>query len=231
MKLLTPGAASAKVAHGDLTKYEARIMYLSPHNAARLGTVCTSSSRGCRATCLYWAGRGRFSSVQSARVARTELLKKHPQQFAEQLSRELNQLSRKAWYAGRRPVCRLNGTSDLDWRAVYAAHPEIQFYEYTKHRQTVLDFAARRLPQNLHVTFSRSETNSQDCQLALNVGLNVTVVFRDNWWTKIARPTWLGYPVIDGDAHDFRFLDPAGPRIVALKAKGRAKKDKTGFVV
>ena len=35
---------------------------------------------------------------------------------------------------------------------------------------------------------------------------------------------------MDGDADDLRFLDPAGS-VVALYAKGRAKKDKTGFVV
>jgi hypothetical protein len=36
-------------------------------------------------------------------------------------------------------------------------------------------------------------------------------------------------PVIDGDAHDARFLDPSGV-IVALAAKGRAKRDTSGFV-
>ena len=35
---------------------------------------------------------------------------------------------------------------------------------------------------------------------------------------------------IDGDAHDLRFLDPASA-IVYLKAKGRAKKDTSGFVL
>jgi hypothetical protein len=34
--------------------------------------------------------------------------------------------------------------------------------------------------------------------------------------------------VIDGDRHDARFLDGAG-RIIALKAKGRARSDLTGF--
>lgn len=35
---------------------------------------------------------------------------------------------------------------------------------------------------------------------------------------------------IDGDLHDLRFLDEKG-KIVALKAKGDAKKDKSGFVI
>jgi hypothetical protein len=40
----------------------------------------------------------------------------------------------------------------------------------------------------------------------------------------------LGRPVINGDADDLRFLDPEGV-VVALYAKGKAKKDNTGFVV
>jgi hypothetical protein len=44
------------------------------------------------------------------------------------------------------------------------------------------------------------------------------------------RTLW-GYPVIDGDGNDLRFLDPA-PCIVALKAKGAgARRDTTGFVL
>jgi hypothetical protein len=35
--------------------------------------------------------------------------------------------------------------------------------------------------------------------------------------------------VINGDESDLRFLDPKGV-IVGLKAKGKAKKDTTGFV-
>lgn len=34
----------------------------------------------------------------------------------------------------------------------------------------------------------------------------------------------------NGDINDLRFLDPAG-HIVGLKAKGTAKKDKSGFVI
>jgi hypothetical protein len=42
--------------------------------------------------------------------------------------------------------------------------------------------------------------------------------------------TYLGRPVINGDADDLRFLDPVGV-FVGLKAKGLAKKDTTGFVI
>ena len=57
-------------------------------------------------------------------------------------------------------------------------------------------------------------------------GINVAVVFRNAELPK----TWLGIKVINGDKHDLRFKDTKGC-IVGLKAKGKAKKDKSGFVV
>jgi hypothetical protein len=41
--------------------------------------------------------------------------------------------------------------------------------------------------------------------------------------------TYNGLPVYNGDESDLRFLDPKGV-IVGLYAKGKAKKDTTGFV-
>jgi hypothetical protein len=41
--------------------------------------------------------------------------------------------------------------------------------------------------------------------------------------------TYMGLPVFNGDESDLRFLDPEGV-IVGLYAKGKAKKDTTGFV-
>ena len=57
--------------------------------------------------------------------------------------------------------------------------------------------------------------------------MNLAVVFRD----KKKIPTeFLGMRVVDGDQDDLRFLDPTGV-VVALYAKGQAKKDTSGFVV
>jgi hypothetical protein len=54
--------------------------------------------------------------------------------------------------------------------------------------------------------------------------LNIAAVF------KTVPATYMGLPVIDGDETDLRFLDPKGV-IVGLKAKGKAKKDTSGFVI
>jgi hypothetical protein len=52
----------------------------------------------------------------------------------------------------------------------------------------------------------------------------VAVVFKD------VPDSYIGRTVIDGDDTDLRFLDPKGV-VVGLKAKGRARKDTSGFVV
>jgi hypothetical protein len=41
--------------------------------------------------------------------------------------------------------------------------------------------------------------------------------------------TYMGKAVFDADDTDLRFLDPKGT-VLGLKAKGRARKDTTGFV-
>jgi hypothetical protein len=56
---------------------------------------------------------------------------------------------------------------------------------------------------------------------------NIAVVFRDK--NKIPK-VFKGRPVINGDNDDLRFLDPEGV-VVALYAKGKAKKDTSGFVI
>ena len=82
---------------------------------------------------------------------------------------------------------------------------------------------------NYHLTFSLAESNDLEARAALGNGMNVAVAFaikKDD-----AKPAqFSGFPVIDGDTTDVRFLDPKGGHIVGLFAKGDAKKDSSGFV-
>jgi hypothetical protein len=70
-----------------------------------------------------------------------------------------------------------------------------------------------------------AEDNEAQALEVLNQGGNVAVVFRD----KLPK-SYLGFQVVNGDKTDLRFLDPKGGVIVGLKAKGKAKKDVSGFV-
>ena len=116
----------------------------------------------------------------------------------------------------------LNGTSD-EWklaRALAAKFPEVEFYDYTK-----IPAPWKRVTANYHLTFSFSGTNLPACIDALQHGINVAVVFSGS-----LPATWHGYPVINGDESDLRFLDPVGV-IVGLSTKGDAKKLTTGGFV
>ena len=94
----------------------------------------------------------------------------------------------------------------------------VQFYDYTK----VLGRKVAKY-KNYHLTFSAADGNDADVDKAIAQGMNVAMVF-----DKVPE-TYMGRPVIDADEDDLRFLDPKGV-IAGLKAKGRAKKDTSGFV-
>jgi hypothetical protein len=119
------------------------------------------------------------------------------------------------------PVFRLNGTSDLSWekytiqdKTIFELFPNVQFYDYTK----VLGRKVKHIP-NYHLTFSKADGNDADVAEALMQGMSVVAVY-----DKIPAD------VPSADETDLRFLDPKGV-MLGLKAKGRAKKDYSGFVI
>jgi hypothetical protein len=119
-----------------------------------------------------------------------------------------------------------DGTTDTGVALKLALrHPTVQFNDYTKSILRAERFAAGKLPPNVYITFSRSETTpDSEVRRLVKAGVNVAVVF------LTVPETYLGLPVIDGDKHDWRFLDPKHV-IVGLKAKGKALTDRSGFVV
>jgi hypothetical protein len=234
-KLFTIG--NAKTKRGEARGYYTAVLHLAPSN--RSGTnVCPMASPGCIATCLNTSGRGRFDSVQSARLRKTRQYLADPRAFEDALSEEIEWHKAKADRQGMTLTVRVNGTSDLPAlaRSLARRHPDVQFYDYTKITGALL--AARDIP-NLHYTFSHSERNAGDVRAALALGVNVAVPFAVK--KGHALPTFYGdivpssplrdIPVIDGDVDDLRFLDDVRGAIVGLRAKGSAKNDTTGFVV
>ena len=221
MKLLSKGKSNTKIAKNSIESF---IMHLSPHKQNSFGkNVCGHASLGCATACLHTAGRGAFSNVQNARVKKTDLFISDNRLFLRKLHKELLN-------ANKRPVAmRLNGTSDLDFIGLLRAKlgvdvlnelTNIQFYDYTKN----LKRAMKYLGTNYHLTFSRSEDNEAECLQYLQAGGNVAVVF------KQLPKTWHGYEVIDGDENDMRYTDKKGV-VIGLVAKGKAKKDISGFVI
>lgn len=222
MQLLS--TANTKTLKGEAFGYKTYVLHLAPANLSGF-EVCAKASLGCKAACLNTAGMGAYSTTQAARIKRTKLFFQDRELFLIFLIKNINTAIRSAKKAGLIPLIRLNATSDIPWekirvfeyRNIFEMFPEVQFYDYTK-------IVGRTVPSNYHLTFSKSESNAKDVEKAISAGLNVAVVF------KHVPETYMGLPVINGDKTDVRINDGTGV-IVGLTAKGRAKKDTSGFVV
>lgn len=233
--LLTVG--NPKTIKGQKRGYLTHILHLAPAWLSGYN-VCPMATKACTIACLNTAGRGGIfkkgfttNAIQEARIRKTRQYFKHRPDFMSQLVKETEAGLRRAERKGLTAVFRLNGTSDLRWENVMVqrdgvnypnvmkAFPDVQFYDYTKIPNR------RRLPANYDLTFSLAESNRADAIAALASGLNVAAVFR-----KVLPASYLGCPVVNGDESDLRFLDERGV-IVGLTAKGKAKKDTSGFVI
>lgn len=229
-------SADAKTVKGESKGVLTGVMYFAPADISGY-EVCPKATAGCKAACLYSAGRGAFSNVQQARIAKTKRFFEDRVNFMAELVGDIARLERKATKQGMQPAVRLNGTSDIGWekirctkdgteyRNVMEAFPGVQFYDYTKIAGRK---AATKIP-NYHLTFSLAENNDADAAAALDNGMNVAVVMRLKRDDEKPLTFWKR-PVVDGDQTDVRFMDPKGGHIVALFAKGAARNDTSGFV-
>jgi hypothetical protein len=220
-KLLT--ATNPKMMKSIQYGFITAILHLAPHKLSGRN-LCPNASPECIKLCLNTSGHGVMNSVQAARVKRSQLLFENPTEFYKLLYADIEKLKRIAHKEGLLYAVRLNGTSDIPSLALKVARdfPDVIFYDYTKNLATL---KRTDLPSNYRLTFSRSETNHDECIEALQLGFNVAVVFE-----KGLPETYLGYKVIDGDRHDLRFLDKK-VCIVGLAAKGKAKNAESEFVV
>jgi hypothetical protein len=231
-KLLT--TSNIKIQKGEGKGYKSYILHLAPSDLSGVMNTCPKASLGCKLTCLNTAGHGGMfkagettNAVQEARIRRTRFFASDRAGFMNTLISDVTKAIKQAERKGMIPVFRLNGTSDLSWekylvdgKNIFEHFPTVQFYDYTK----VLGRKVKHIP-NYHLTFSRAESNEQDVMKALEQGYSIAVVFDE------VPATWNGVPVVDGDLDDLRFNNTNLDLVIGLKAKGRAKKDVTGFVV
>ena len=172
-------------------------------------------------------------SVQTARTNKTKRFFEDRDGFLTDLWKEVKSAVKSATRKELKFCMRPNLTSDLPWELIkhkgetlIDAFNPCRFYDYTKSLKRFTRFLNGELPENYHLTFSRSEETTDQLVIALcKSGGNVAVVFRER-----LPETWLGIEVLDGDENDLRFQDKTGC-IVGLVEKGLAKKDMTGFVV
>ena len=227
-KLLS--TANPKIQKGTKLGYLSFILHLAPADLSGKET-CPKRTVGCTAACLNTAGRGGMfkrgentNVIQKARIRKTEYFFNDRAGFMLDLAYDIQKAIKFAERKGLTPVFRLNGTSDLSWEKyevpvfctenIFELFPTVQFYDYTK----VLGRKVKHIP-NYHLTFSKADGNDADVAEALLQGMSVVAVYD-------AIPA--GVP--SADETDLRFLDPKGI-MLGLKAKGRAKKDYSGFVI
>ena len=226
-KLLS--TANPKIQKGTKMGYLSFILHLAPSDLSGKNT-CPKATKGCIAACLNTAGRGGMfkrgettNVIQKARIRKTEYFFADREAFMDDLVSDIMRAVNYARRKGLTPVFRLNGTSDLSWEKyptrygadnIFAQFPTIQFYDYTK----VLGRKVSHI-ENYHLTFSKADGNDADVAEALLQGMSVVAVYDE-----------IPADVPSADETDLRFLDPRGI-MLGLKAKGRAKKDYSGFVI
>ncbi len=239
MKLLSTG--NPKVLKGMAQGYMTYILHLAPATLSGYN-VCAKATQGCIAACLNTAGRGGMfkrgettNVIQKARIRKTELFFEDRVQFMALLVKDIELAIKQSIRMKLFPVVRLNGTSDIAWEKyevarngltysnIFAAFPDLEFYDYTK----ILGRKINHI-ENYSLTFSAADGNDADVAKAMQQGYNIATVFGIKKTLPMPE-TYMGRPVFNGDDSDLRFLDPHGV-VVGLYAKGKAKKDTSGFV-
>jgi hypothetical protein len=217
---------NAKTVKGQKYGFMTAILYLAPSNQSGFN-VCPQASKGCKRACLYTAGHGAYDSVKQGRINITLWYIQERKTFLDKLRKEINAFIKKAKSKGLVPCIRLNGTSDISWEntGLIDEFKSIQWYDYTKVYKRALKFVNGTLPKNYHITYSLNEDNKKQAFNILKKGGNISVVFRKSLPTQFN-----GYKVVNADTNDLRFLDPINS-IAGLVAKGKAKKDFSGFVL
>ena len=187
----------------------------------RTRTVCAFAG-ACATTCLSHAGRNAMPAGLTARLWRTRMFYTDRAAFLTLLTHEVTAFARRARRHGLTPAFRPNLLSDLPLLAEHLAAtvPDVQLYDYTKVPPSVW----ADIP-GYHRTYSYSErTTPHDLWAAVDRGAPVAVILDIPAHTRGPLPDTLTLhgvtlPVIDGDTHDLRFLDPAGPLFVGLRYK------------
>ncbi len=241
MKLLSTG--NPKVLKGLKEGFNTYILHLAPASLSGFNT-CPKATEGCKSACLNTAGRGGMfkkgentNNIQKARIRKTIQFFTARESFMQDLVKDIELAIKQSAKKELIPVFRLNGTSDLSWekyevirngklyRNIFTAFPDVQFYDYTKVLgRKIADF------KNYHLTFSMADGNYFDCKEAVNQGMNIAVVFGIKKGSPMPNKFFnYNMSVFNGDESDLRFLDPKNS-IIGLYAKGKAKKDTSGFV-
>ncbi len=84
------GTQNAKTIKGEKLGFTTFILYMSPEKQNTSGkNLCAHASEGCKAACLFTAGRGAFSNVMTGRLNKTEYFLREKDLFLDQVYNEV----------------------------------------------------------------------------------------------------------------------------------------------
>ena len=250
--LLTAPASNPKVEKNGKVGVLTAVLHLTPWKGAGALTLngravtlntCAAATEGCIRACLHMNGNPAYlPAKESARRVRTRAYYAEREAFMMTLVAEVAALARKAAREGFQPGIRLNGTSDVPFERVpvtvngrafsniMEAFPGVEFYDYTKVAKRAVAFGEGRLPENYHMTFSRSGLNDSDVERVLTAGGNVAAVFTPEVADRILKAGLIrltrngpAVPAVNGDEHDFRPVDGAGVAVILAEKRGGLK--------
>lgn len=226
--------SSTKVLKSTSLGYRTLILYMTPSNGSGKQLCPMAALAKCEAGCLYTAGKGALSATHYARLRKTLFYNQYPAEALAMIKREIADAYAQSLAEGWTLLVRLNGTSDERWEntGIIEAFPMVQFYDYTKLHNR------KNVPANYDLTYSYSGASNRYMSFLSDALANpalkrIAVVFdkRSTVEALIAQGhKFLGLPLVDGDETDVRHIEPSGVA-VALYAKGKARKDLSGFVV
>ncbi len=218
-------------------------LYLAPHNLSGYN-VCPESQE-CKKYCLHSSGRNKLEllknqeggKIQESRIKKTKMFFENTPRFMHLLCYEIEAAREKARQLGMQFAVRLNCTSDispekftLEGKNILQLYPDIQFYDYTKVYSRIP--LTEKYP-NYDLTFSYSGTNWAQCKKLLSKGHRIAVVFE-----KEIPDTFQGYPVINANKHDARYLDKGGiicgltyKKVASDYSTGKFQTPRTPFVI
>ena len=251
-KLFTAQGGNPKLAKEDSVIPDRGTIGLTllPEKQSGIINMCPCATGECAKACLNMTGRGPMS--QEARAKKLERVVTKAHSAAIVLHHEIDAHERAMAKQGKVAVARPNMVTDKPWEithpAIFTEHPNTQFYDYTKIASRVMnaDGTPKKLPSNYHLTFSSTgidgpENNWKTTRQHLDNGGVAAMVFAVHAGRGkkpggalpshvVDEATGKKYRVVDGDAHDHRYLDkklngiPEHEGVIAgLRIKGGKK--------
>jgi len=228
--LLSDGLNNAKTKKNHL---KTKILYLSASTQNYKGRdLCPYATDACRLLCLVKTGHAEHKkSVGESRINRSNFFIQDRVLFLTKLLKELSNANKLAKKNNSKIAIRLNGTSDVDFVQhirssfgidILTEFENLTFYDYTKSFQRVKKY----MGSNYRLTLSYSGENFKDIIEAINMGINVSVVFEPAVIDKINSgdiDTWAGMRIVSGDENDLEMI-LQDSKILALKFKGSRTK-------